>query len=176
MNDRFKKYLWIGTGVILGSIVIASVAFYFLSNEITAQADSIVVERTAAQNEASAIAGFAALETQAPKAMQYDAAIQKLLPDQSGLITFNTWVTQIAKKYNVIATVAYQGDPTLPAGPVPGSAAFTMTAQGPENSMVPFIDYLSSQAVGFPLSFESFDFTNNRTQENFTGQGTLYFR
>jgi hypothetical protein len=176
MNDSFKKHLQIGLGVIFGSIVIASIAFYFLSKGLEAQADSLVVEKTAVKNEANALANFAALESDAPKAMQYDAAIQKLVPDQLGLITFNTWVSQIAKEYDVIATVAYQGDPTLPVGVVPGSTAFTMTAQGPENSIVPFIDYISAQAVGFPFSFGSFDFTNDRTQENFTGQGTLYFR
>jgi hypothetical protein len=176
MNDRFKKYLRIGIGVILGSMVIALVAFYFLAQNLRAQADDIVAKKTTAKSEANAVADFAALESDAPQAMQYDAAIQKLLPTQSGLIAFNTWVSQIATKYGVIATAAYQGDPTLPTGAVPGSASFTMTAQGPENSIAPFIDYLSAHAVGFLLSFGSFNFTNNKTQENFTGQGTLYFR
>jgi hypothetical protein len=176
MNDSFKKYLRIGVSVIFGSIAIASVAFWFFSNGIHAQADSIIAEKMTVKNEASAIANFATLESDAPKAAQYDAAIKKLVPDQLGLITFNTWVSQIAKEYGVIATVAYQGDPTLPVGVVPGSTAFTMTAQGPENSIVPFIDYISAQAVGFPFSFGSFNFTNDRAQENFTGQGTLYFR
>ncbi len=176
MNDSFKKYLRIGIGVILGSIVITSVAFWYFSNGLRAEADSIIAKKTALKNEASALANYAALKSDAPKAAQYDAAIQKLLPDQSGLITFNTWVSQIARGYGVIATVAYQGDPTLPTGLVPGSVAFTMTAQGPENSIVPFLDYISVKAVGFPFSFGSFNFTNDRTQENFTGQGTLYFR
>ena len=176
MNDSFKKYLRIGVGVILGSIAIASVAFWFFSGGLHVQADSIIAEKTAVKNEASAVANFAALESDAPKAAQYDLAIKKLVPDQSGLITFNAWISQIAKGYRVIATVAYQGDPTLPAGVVPGSAAFTMTAQGPENSIVPFINYISAQAVGFPFSFGSFNFTNDRAQENFTGQGILYFR
>jgi hypothetical protein len=176
MNNSFKKHLWIGTGIIVGSMAVAFIAFYLFSGYLRTRADNIIAEKTAAKKEASAIADFAALKTDAPKAAQYDVAIQKLLPSQSGLITFNAWVSQIAKGYGVIATVAYQGDPTLPTGATPGSAAFTMTAQGPENSIVPFVDYLSSRAVGFPFSFGSFNFTNDRTQENFTGQGTLYFK
>lgn len=176
MNSNFKKRLWIGVGVIFGSMVIAFGAFYFLSDGLHVQADSVVAEKVAAQRAAAAIANFAALKTDAPQAAKYEAVMQKLLPDRSGLITFNTWVNQIAKRYGVAATVAYQGDPTLPVGAVPGSAAFTMTVQGPENSIVPFVNYITARAAGFPLSFGSFDFTDDRTQENLIAQGTLYFR
>lgn len=176
MDARFKKRLWIGGGVIMASIFIASGAFYFLSGSITSKADKIVAQKTSARNNANAIANFATLATALPEATKYETAIQKLLPDQSGLISFNTWIGQIAQKYGVIATVAYQGDPTPATASVPGSANFTMTAQGPEGSIVSFLDYLSSQAQGFILTFNTFDFTNDQSQEGIIAQGTIYFR
>ncbi len=176
MNHNFKKRLWIGLSVTFGSIVAAAIGFYFLSNDLQTQATNVMVTRAAIQNRSNVVANFAALEADAPKAEQYAAAIQQLLPDQSGLIVFNSWVSQIAKNYNVAATVAFQGNPVPSSASSPGTIDFTMTAQGPEGSIGPFLTYLSSQASGFILSFSSFDFTNNKTAENLTAQGTVYFR
>jgi hypothetical protein len=157
-------------------VILAIVAFWFLLGSITAQADRVISQKNATQEGTNAIASFAVLKAAAPQAAQYEAAMQTLLPDQSGLITFNSWVNQAAKKYSVTATVAYQGDPVPATAGIPGTANFTMTAQGPENSIAPFMDYLSSQASGFILLFGSFDFTNNQAQESVIAQGTLYFR
>jgi len=162
--------------VIVGSVILAAVGFWLLSGSITAEADRVVAQKVAAQETTNAVANFAVLKAAAPQAAQYGVAIQKLMSDQSGLITFSSWVNQAANKYNVTATVAYQGDPVPSSAGVPGTANFTMTAQGPENSITPFVNYLSSQAAGFMLSFGSFDFTNDQDQENIIAQGTLYFR
>lgn len=163
-------------GIILASIVAATAAFSYFSGAIGDHVNKIVAAKQEADSEAASVADVASLQAAASQATQYDAAISTLIPDQSGLINFSTWVSQIAATYQVSVSVAYQGDPTPPSGNSPGTAVFTMTVQGPEGSVLPFIDYLSSEAPGFIVSFTSFNFANDQTQETFTAQGVTYFR
>ncbi len=176
MHDGFKVRFWIGAGVIVSSIVAALVAFSYFSGAISAEADQIVMAKTKAGNDASSLASLASLETAAPQAAQYDVAIKQLIPDQSGLLGFSAWMGQAAARFQVNATVSYQGNPTLPSGDTPGNTGFTLTAQGSGGSMVPFLDYIAAKAPGFIISFTSVDFTNDRNQETVTAQGIAYFR
>jgi hypothetical protein len=176
MSADFKKRLWIRVGVIAGSIAIAIGAFWYFSGVITTQAAKVAMLKQEAANNASAEAQFAALESAAPKAARYAAAFQSLLPDQSSLINFNAWLVAAGQRYGVQVAGAFRGTPVPPAGNTPGTASFTITAQGPEGSLVPFLDYLTQNDPGFIVSFKSFDYTNDRTQENLTAQGVTYFQ
>lgn len=176
MKSNFARRFWIGIGIILGSIIIAGGALYYFSGVMQKEANAIVASKAAKESEAGSLKTLALLEGQAPQAAQYEAAIKNLIPSQSGLITFSTWVAGVAGKHKVSATVAYQGTPTPPAGSTPGTAKFTMTAQGPEGSIAPFLRDLTTKEPGFIVSFSSFDFTNNQNQETIVAQGTVYFR
>ncbi len=176
MTADFKKRLWIRAGVIVGSIAIAIGAFWYFAGAIKAQATRVAAFKEDAASNANAAAQLAALERAAPQAANYAAALQNLLPDQSSLINFSAWLSAAATRYGVQAAAAFRGNPVPPAGTAPGTAAFTMTVQGPEGSIAPFLDYLTRNDPGFIVSFSSFDYTNNRTQENLTAQGTTYFR
>ncbi len=175
-HDGYNGRLWLGVAILFVSVVAAVIAFFYFSGAIGAQADQIAIAKLKASNDANALANLASLEGAAPQAAQYDAAIHQLIPDQSGLIAFNTWMGQVASQYQVNASVAFTGDPTPSVGSTPGSVTFNMTAQGPAGSIIPFLDYLTTRAPGFIVSFTSIDFTNTQTQESFTAQGVTYFR
>ena len=175
-HDGYNGRLWLGVVVILVSIIAATIAFFYFSGGIAGQADQIAIAKLKAGNDANALANLASLEGAAPQAAQYDTAIHQLMPDQTGLIDFNTWIGQVASQYQVNASVAFTGDPVPSAGDTPGTATFNMTAQGPEGSIIPFLDYLTMHAPGFIVSFTSLDFTNTQTQESLSAQGVTYFR
>lgn len=175
-HGGYNGRIWLGVGVILVSIIAATIAFFYFSGAIGSQADQIAIVKLKASNDANALANLASLEGAAPQADQYDAAIHQLIPDQSGLISFNTWMGQVASQYQVNTSVAFTGDPTPSAGDTPGSATFSMTAQGPAGSIIPFLDYLTTHAPGFIVSFTSLDFTNTQSQESLSAQGVTYFR
>src|SRR5580698_7419156 len=139
MKNDFPKRFWIGMGIIIGSIALTGGAFYYLTGAIGVQASAVLSAKTNAQNDASEVGNLASLEGQAPIAAEYEAAFQKLLPDQQSLITFGSWVNQIGSKYGVSATVSFVGSSTPSSGGTPGSASFTMSAQGSEGSMAPFL-------------------------------------
>lgn len=174
--DGYNRRLWLGMGVILVSIIAGAIALFYFSGAIASQADQIAMAKAKANNDANALANLASLEGAAPRAAQYDAAIQQLIPDQSGLISFNTWIGQVAARYQVNASVSFTGNPIPSTGNMPGSATFNMTAQGASGSIIPFLDYLTTQAPGFIVSFTSLDLTNTQTQGSLSAQGITYFR
>ncbi len=176
MNGGFKKSFLISAGVIGVSIIAAVAAFYYFAGVMDAQAGAVVNAKVQAERSANTVGALALLESQVPQAEQYSQAIQKLLPDQAGLITFGSWVNAIASRYHVTASVTFQGDPIPSTGAVPGNTNFTMVVEGPEGSIVPFLDDLTLHEPGFLVSFGSFDFANSGQQENLTAQGVLYFR
>lgn len=176
MHDGFRRRFWIGVTIILLGIVGGIAAFSYFSGAIGAKADQISMAKMKTGSDANALANLASLEGDAPEAARYDAAIHQLIPDQSGLIGFNAWIGQVAAQYKVNASVSFRGDPVPPSGNAPGTAGFTLTAQGPEGSLIPFFDYLTTRATGFIVSFTSVDFTNDQSAESLTAQGITYFR
>jgi hypothetical protein len=176
MKNDFTRRFWTGMGIIIGSIVLTGGAFYYLTGAMEQQATDVLTAKTNTENDASAVANLASLESQAPTAGQYEALFQKLLSNQQGLITFSSWVDQIGSKYGVAATVSFVGSSTPASAGAPGFVPFTMSAQGPEGSLPPFLDYLASKAPGFIVSFSSFDFTDDRSQQTLNAVGSVYFR
>jgi hypothetical protein len=176
MKENFKRKLWIGFGIVFGSIVIASVALYFLSGDLNAQAAAIFAQKTSDQSQTQAVANLATLKSTAPAAARYEAAMERLLPDQFGLVGFGQWLDQVGSQYGVTATFSFQGNPSTPAPGTLGSAPFSLTAQGSSiQGLTAFLENIESQAPGFLLSISSFDLTGG-ANPSLTAQGVLFFR
>lgn len=176
MKENFKQRLWLGFGIILGSIIIASVALYFLSGDINTQAAAILDQKTADQNQTEAVANLANLKSAAPAAAQYEVAMDRLLPDQFGLVGFSQWLNQVGGQYGVTATFTFQGNPGAPTPGTLGTAAFSLTAQGPTiQDLTAFLHNIESQAPGFLLSISSFNLTGG-VNPSLTAQGILFFQ
>jgi hypothetical protein len=175
-KKRFARQLWISFGIILGSIAIAIGILAFFSGRISSEADAIVSDRAMVRSKADALANLAQLESEAPQAAHYQGAIDQLLPDQYGLVTFTQWLTQLGNKYGVTTNAAFQGSVTPSAGTTPGTAQFSFSAQGSPSDLVAFLDGMSAKSSGFLLTLTSFDVTGEGSNENMTGQGILFFR
>ncbi len=175
-KKRFARQLWISFGVILGSIAIAIGMLAFFLGQISSQADAIVGDRAMVQSKTDALANLAQLESDAPQAAQYQVLINQLLPDQYGLVTFTQWLTQLGNKYGVTTDAAFQGSVTPPAGTIAGTAQFSFSAQGSPSALAAFLNGMSTKSSGFLLTLTSFSITGEGSNENMTGQGTLFFR
>jgi hypothetical protein len=180
MKNSFTKKVWISLGVIILSIIIASVALYYFSNDLAAQASKVITDRQAVSAQSDQLGSLAQLESDAPKAAGYVIAMNQLMPDQYGLVGFGPWLNQVAKKYAVTVSYAFQGQPALSNGATPGSIDFSLTAQGSSGSVVSFLNNIESQSPGFILTFSSFDYTNDSSAgpaaETVKAQGTLFTR
>lgn len=176
MKDKFTKQLWISFGIIFGSIIAAAAGLYVLSGSLDTSVAKIVRTRTLLATQAAAVGSLAELKKDAPVAQQYQNAINQLLPDQYGLIGFNSWISGIASNHSVSATVSFQGNPVIPSAGTPGTAAFSMTVTGPISNVTAFIQDIETQEPAYLLSLSSFDLTDDGTTATFTGQGNLYFQ
>ncbi len=175
VKDRFTKQLWIGGGIIIGSIIVAAVAMGFFSGSLSDQANAIATARATVQTNTDAVGHLAQLKGQVPQAAQYQAAIDQLLPNQYGLVTFPQWLSDLGAKYNVTANAAFQGSVVPSAGTTAGVAQFSFTADGPLSDLTAFLDGMNAKSSNFLVTLTSFDMTNDGTNEKVTGQGTLFF-
>lgn len=176
MKKYFAKQLWISFGIVIGSMAIAAGVLYVFFGKMSAEANAIVVDRAVVQSNTDAVAELAQLEGQAPQAAQYEAAIDQLLPDQYGLVSFPQWLAQVGAKYDVTTSAGFQGSVTPPTGMTPGTVEFSFTATGAPTNIVAFLNDIDTQSSGFLLSLTSFTVTNTGSSEQMTGQGTLFFR
>jgi len=175
-KEHFTRQLWISFGIILGSIVIAAGILAFLSGNISTQADAIVSDRATVQTKTDALANLAQLKAEAPQAVQYQSAIDQLLPDQYGLVTFTQWIAQLGARYNVATNALFQGSVVPSAGSTPGNTQFSFSAQGSPQNIAAFLDGMNSKSIGFLVTLTSFNVAGSGSNENITGQGTLFFR
>jgi Tfp pilus assembly protein PilO len=175
-KKRFARQLWISFGIVVGSVAIAAGILVFFSRNISTQADAIASDRVAVQSKTDALANLAQLESEAPQAAQYQSAINQLLPDQYGLVTFTQWISQLGAKYDVTTNAAFQGSVVPSAGTTPGTAQFSFSAEGSPEDIAAFLDGMNAKSAGFLVTLTSFDVTGSGSNENVTGQGTLFFR
>jgi hypothetical protein len=176
MKNSFNWYLLVSFGIILGTVVIATVAFYFLIGDITSRSSAISADRTLVANQNNSLATFAEIEQDSVEAAEYKTAMDKLLPAQNELIDFPQWLQNVAATYNVTVNFSFTAD-TVPATPTnPGTIGFSLTAEGGNNDVISFLKDLESQAPGFLLSFNSFNLTQNGGPLNVVIGGNMFFR
>jgi len=175
-RNQFVKQLWISSGIILASVVILAAAIYYCIGDLSAQAGMIVDDRAALQNRTDAVADLARLKAGAPPAAQYQSAIDQLLPDQYGLVTFGSWLARVGNQYSVTTNATFQDSFVPPQGTSAGTAGFSFDAEGSPSNLIAFLDEIDTKSSGFLLTITSFDFTSDGTNAKVTGQGTIFFQ
>lgn len=176
VKGYFKKQFWISFGIVVASVVVTVGALYLFGGNINDQASMIAGYRTEIQEKADAVANLATLESAAPQAEVYQTAIDQLLPDQYGLVTFPQWLAALGAKYDVTTDVAFQGAVVPSGATTPGTAQFTFSAEGSSGNLADFLAGMNERSSGFLISLGSFDVTGNGATDSMTGQGTLFFR
>ena len=177
MKDDFKKRLIVSACIIFGSIVVASAALYFIASDLNAKADAVIRDRTLIAAQTTAIQGLAQLKRDAPKAAQYQAAMDALIPDQYHIVNFSKWLNDIAAKHGVVVTFAFQNENPPSASGQVGTAAFSIDVRGQSSAAVAFLRDIETQAAGFLLTINTFDLIPGATSTvELSAQGNLFFR
>ncbi len=175
MKNDFGKRWWTSMGIVLGAIVIASVALYFLSNDLTAQADKIVNDQAMLAAQTATVNALAHLKADAPQAAVYAAAMGKLLPTHDNLLGFPQWLVALGQSHHVAVSSAFQGQSAIATAATPGIDGFSMTATGASTDLVAFLRDLEGSSV-FLLSIDSVNLTNNGSAYQLNAQGKLFSR
>lgn len=175
-HNQFIRKLWISSGIILTSVVVLVGAIAYCINDLSVQAGAIVDDRASIQSRADAVADLAGLEAAMPAVGEYRSAINQLLPDQYGLVTFGSWFSRIGSQYGVTANATFQNSFVPAAGTSAGTAGFSFDAEGSPANIISFLDEIDTKSSGFLLAVTSFNFTSDGTNAKVTGQGTVFFQ
>jgi hypothetical protein len=175
-NEHFARSLWIGFGIIVASIIIAGGALYFFAGDLSANASAIVSAREALDEQNTAVANLASLKQQKTRAAQYQAAMDQLVPDQYGLVTFTQWFVTQGTQHNVEASANFQGSANPSGGDTPGTAPFTFIATGSLADLTAFLDAVGEKSSNFLISFESLNVTTGNSEYTITGNGIIFSR
>ena len=176
MKDNFKKQLWFSFGIIFGAILIAGIAVYYISNDITAQGEKIVIDKTTTNSQTGALATLAELEMDAPTAATYTSAMEALLPTEDQLFNFSEWIETFGKTYNINAQASFNGSPTVAVGTTPGTAGFSLEAEGAPSDLVTFLTALETSSTQFLVQLNSFNLLNENPSYKIVAQGNVFFR
>jgi hypothetical protein len=176
MGSHLNRQLWIGFSVIVASIAIAAIAFYLLTGHIDTAVAQIVADQALVEQQTGALGVVAQLKQQAPQAAIYQAAMDKLLPAQDGLIGFTQWVSGIATQDQVTTSVSFQGSGAPSPGVSGGQTGFSISVGGGINNIIAFLNDIESKVPGFLLQLTSFDLTNQNGTYQLTAQGNLFYR
>jgi hypothetical protein len=177
---HIKRQLLTSAAIIVGSIVAAAGILYVMVGRIDSTTGDIVKNEGIINDQAGLLGVVASLKQQASQASVYRAAINQLLPGQNGLIGFSQWVTDIANRYQVTASVSFQNN-TLTGAAKAGSAQlgqmpFSLSANGTPDNLKAFFEDLESKSGGFLVSFSGFDMSNSSPDYKLTAQGIVFFQ
>lgn len=176
MSVAFKQPLWISFGIVFGAATVAGVAIYFLSGDITAQADKIISDKTLVTRQAAVVGILASLKSDAPKAAQYSAAMKKLLPTHDELIGFSPWLNALGQTHNVSVAFSFRGDNAGATASSLGTDGFSLSVTGSSKDILSFLQDIETRAQSFLLSIDSFEFGQSDSGYRLNAQGRLFSR
>ncbi len=176
MENKFKKEIWLGVGIILGSIIIFLVASTLLSDQMAASSQNIAKARTAIAKRADLLANLANIKNTSDEADIYQKKINSLLPSQEQLLNFPQALGALATAHSVTFTFAFRGTPTLPTATVPGVAEFTMDSSGSLDQLKLFLNDIEVKGSRFLLSIDTFDLSQSASGYSLNIQGRSFFQ
>ncbi len=175
MRD-LKRQLQISIGIIAAAIAVASIALYFFSNNIAAQADKIVSDRARIAEENTALSVLASLKSEAAQAAPYTPVLESILPTHDKLVGLPQALNALGEVHNVLVLFAFKGGGTVATVSAPGSDDFSLVATGSPSDLVAFLNDLEAEASGFIIAIDSFDFASSGAAYILTAQGRAFSR
>ncbi len=173
----FRKELIIGAAIFFGGMLIITAGLYFLSNDITSKASTIVIDRALIGDRAQAIESLAGLKKNLSEAERYQKAIDKILVPQDQLIDFGRWLDGLARTRQVALSSAFDGTEVLPQAETLGSIGFSIDVSGALPNLLDFIRDVEVRSPRFLVDMVSFDMTRlSGSDYRATSRGRVYFK
>ena len=174
MGVNFKRQLIMSLAVMLGGIVLSAGAFYFLVGNINAAANTIVTDKALADQQSGALAVVATLKRQEAQAAVYQAAMNKLLIGQDGLIGFNQWISNAAARHQVTDTVTFQH--ASPLDSFAGEMGFSLGVNGSIANIISFLNDIELEGSGYLVQIKAFTLTSVNGSYQLSSQGYVFYK
>ena len=177
MEQRnFKKQLWLGIGIVAGSVVVFGIAFYLVAGDIGNVATAITRSRSDIATQNAIIGSYSDLKENAGTAANYQTAMDKLLAEQDELITFPSQLDGIGRSNGVDVTFSFQGDPVLAGQNKVGYINFRLSAIGSLDNVTAFLKDVEVSVPILLSRVNSFDLTQNGPNYTLAAQGKVFFK
>lgn len=168
--------MWVGLGVVIGSMVVFGVVFYILAGIISGQADAITRSRNDAANQSALINSYGNLKANSAAAAVYQTAMNKLLTSQDNLISFPSEINGIARTNGVETSVSFQGDPVPSKANTAGYVGFKLNATGPLSGITSFLQDVESSAPILLSKIDNFELVQSGSNYTLTAMGKVFFK
>ena len=159
MQGHFQRYLWTNIGIVVGSIAVFSVVFYFLSQALSDTAGRILADRAIIAQRTANLESLNDLKTNAATAAVIQKKIDPLLPTQDGLISFPQFMNNLGRTHSLNLIFNFDGAAVSPQPPTPGYVAFDATVEGSPDNIRSFLADLEEHTTRFLVNVQEFDFT-----------------
>jgi len=168
--------MWIGIGIIAGSMIVFGVALYFFAGNIQEQASAIAGNRSDIANQSAAINSYSSLKASAAQAATYQTAMDKLLATQDNLIAFPSQINSIALNDGVSMTFSFEGDPVPAGSNTVGYVGFKLNMTGSLDGITLFLRDIESSTPTLLSKIDSFDITQSGSSYTLVAAGRVFFK
>ncbi len=168
--------MWIGIGIIAGSMIVFGMALYFFADNIQEQANAIAGSRDDIANQSAAINSYSNLKASAAEAATYQTAMDKLLATQDSLIAFPSEINSIASNDGVSMTFSFDGDPVPASSNTVGYVGFKLGMTGSLDGITSFLRDIESSTPILLSKIDSFDITRSGSSYTLAAAGRVFFK
>jgi hypothetical protein len=176
IKDSFVRRLATDLAVLAGIAIVCVVALQFILADAAAQADAIVKYRTETAQISGDLSALVDLQRDSGASAPYAAAVNRLLPQEDGLIGFPQEAQALAASYSLSAQAMLTGNPTAPTGGAPGFVPFSLIASGSADNFLPFLHALQAQSALFLVALDSVDVQFSASGNQLSITGKVFFQ
>ncbi len=174
MQEYFKKELFLDFSIILGSVLLAAVAIFFLNKDVASQAEKVSSARLSVAKQTAALGILATLKKDAPVAANYRQAMRRILITEDQLLNFPRVLESLARGRNLSLSFSPQGNPSGAGENTPGQLPFSLRLGGGLDNIIGFISDAELQSQNFLVSLDSFNLKGNGSYYDFTGGARVF--
>jgi len=176
MFDNFRKEVRKGILVILASVVVFGVSFYFFSKSLNSVTNDIVSDRLLIAKNSGVLENLAELKRGDQEAVHYQKAMEKLLVPKDQLLQFPGWLDGLARVRQVGLNFSFSGAEVAPQENYPGYINFSLDMTGSINALTSFLEDIELQPTRFLANLDSFEVTKSDSGYRITSSGKVFFK
>ncbi len=176
MPNHFRRELIVSLAIVGGSILIFASILYFLSEDLSFQAEKVVADRALINQRAAILGALADLKKDASQADIYKRAMDKILVLQDQLLDFPHWLDGLSRAHQVGLSFSFQGSQVPPQGETPGYIAFSLDLTGKLGDLIDFLKDVEFQSPRFLVSLDNVGLTKGDSAYRISSQGRVFFR
>ncbi|OGY99148.1 MAG: hypothetical protein A3G64_02545 [Candidatus Liptonbacteria bacterium RIFCSPLOWO2_12_FULL_60_15] len=173
MAQEFRKWLLVQGAVIAGILLVTTGVLWYVRADIRARTEAIRAAQAARAFQLRAVNILATLRRERDEAKPFIPQLESFMPGRDKLISFPRDLERFSRARSVAFGFGF-GAETPATEEAAGTISFTLTASGPLNSVLAFLEDLEKSP--FIVRLDGLDLTKGGTEYSFASRGVVFFR